>query len=593
MRKRFRITPEMRSRDPEKAALAFAEEGHPIVMLFGTTGNKCDCGDPECRAPGKHPIPSLHPRGHKDATTDSAAIIRGFKRLTNANYGIVPTGNLFILDADGPNGEASVAALNLSATPTVKTNRGRHFYCEGIGFSDEKLPKLDGVDFRYGGNGYVVGPGSRHVSGKHYRLLRDADEAAEITPAHFKARRTFTIDFSAAKPVIAEGGRNNVLTRIAGAMRAFGASRDAIRRALKVINEEDCSPPLPAREVEKIAESIGRYASTRERAFADIADVKVAKVRWLYAPYLPRGVLVMLDGRPGLGKSNFVSALTATLSTGRGVPWSDDRPRGKVLILSAEDDPARVLKPRLIANGANVEPGSIRFALELFTLDENGLALLRAEVMAFEPILVVIDPIVAFMSAGAELNKATDMTRFMAEVDKIAREYDCTILIVRHLRKSGDGDAMMQGIGSVALAGRVRSMLVMGKHPDDAEVKAVAHAKSNYGPEGPTFTFSLQQKDGVPVVRWLGIDETLDADRLVQPPSQSGPGRPPEASAEVRTFLESYLAGTERASTDVFGQAKSRAFAVVTVRRVARDMGVIMKRAGQKSLWSLPKHKKE
>lgn len=588
MRKRFRITPEMRSRDPERAATAFAKGGHPIVMLFGTTGNKCDCGDPECRAPGKHPIPSLHPRGHKDATTDPAVIRKGLKLCPNANYGIVATGNLFILDADGPNGEASVAALNLSATPTVKTNRGRHFYCEGIGLSHEKPPKLDGVDFRYGGNGYVVGPGSRHVKGSTYRFVGDANEAAEITPKHFKQKRTLRLDFSAVKATITEGGRNNELTRIAGALRALGASATAIKRALLEINRTDCTPALPVKEVEKIAQSISRYPSAREEAFADIAGVKVEKTSWLYQPYLARGIIVLLDGRPGLGKSNFVTALVAALTTGRPVPWSIDAPFGKVLILSAEDDPARILKPRLIANGANIKPGHIRFAKELFSLDENGVALLRAEVAMFRPDLVVIDPIIAFMAAGAELNNATDMTRFLSAIDKVAREYDCTILIIRHLRKSGDGDAMMQGIGSVAIAGRVRSMLVMAKHPDDPKVRAVAHAKSNYGPEGPTFTFTLGAGE-VPALEWLGIDETLDADRLLQPLSPAGPGRPPEQGDAIRAFLETYLAGTERDSKDVFGQAKSRAFATVTVRRVAREMGVVMKRSGVKSLWSLPK----
>jgi len=588
MRKRFRVTRDMRSRDPEKAALAFAKEGQPVLFLFGTTGNKCDCGDADCRGPGKHPIPSLHPHGLKDATTDEEFIVRGFERFPNANYGVVPTGNLFILDVDGPAGEASVATLNLAATATVKTNRGRHLYCEMVGFDDNKPPKLEGVDYRFNGNGYVVGPGSRHVKGTIYCFVGDAQRATEITPENFKAKRKLAVDFSAGKRAIAEGGRNNELTRIAGALRALGSSKAAIRQALLAINAKDCSPPLPAKEVEKIADSVGRYPSTREKAFSDIADVKVEKVRWLYSPYLPRGVVVMLDGRPGLGKSNFVSALAAALTTGRGVPWSDDAPVGKILILSAEDDPARILKPRLIANGANVEPGNIRFARELFSLDEQGIVLLRAEVADFEPDLVVIDPIIAFMGAGAELNKATDMTRFMSDVDSVAREFDCTILIVRHLRKSGDGDAMMQGIGSVALAGRVRSMLVMGKHPDDQAVRAVAHAKSNYGPEGPTFTFAVEAEKGVPVVRWLGIDETLDADRLVQPPKENGPGRPPIQSDEIAAFLRTYLEGTKRDSKEVFAQAKARAFAEVTVRRVARDIGVVTRREGVKSFWSLP-----
>lgn len=587
MRKQFRLTPGMRSRDAEEAALAFAKAGLPVVLLFGTTGETCDCGKPDCGAPGKHPISSLHPRGHKDATVDHNDIAKGFARFPNANYGVVPLGSLLIIDADGPEGETAVAALGLPVTMTVKTHRGHHYYFTVAGFAAEKLPKLGMVDYRHSANGYVVGPGSRHVRGTTYRLTGRGEEVASVDMTAFGKARKLRVDFSPKADKIAEGGRNNELTRIAGALRAFGASQRAISRALKAVNEADCSPPLPSSEVEKIAASVSRYPSARERMFSDIADVEVEKVEWLYAPYLPRGVLVMLDGRPGLGKSNFVAALAAALTTGRQLVWSESAPRGRLVILSAEDDAARILKPRLLANGANVSPGQIRFAQELFSLDEKGIELLRAEVASFQPDLVVIDPIIAFIGAGAELNKATDMTRFMTEIDKIAREFNCTILIIRHLRKSGDGDAMMQGIGSVAIAGRVRSMLVMGKHPDDPKVRAVAHAKSNYGPEGKTFTFTLSDGD-VPAVQWLGIDETLDADHLVQPSTPNGPGRPPEQSEAVRMFLETYLAETERPSTEVFTQAKARALANVTVRRVAREMGVIMKRVGVKSFWRLP-----
>ena len=522
MRKQFRFTPGMRSRDAEEAALAFAKAGLPVVLLFGTTGETCDCGKPDCGAPGKHPISSLHPRGHKDATVDHNDIAKGFARFPNANYGVVPLGSLLIIDADGPEGETAVAALGLPVTMTVKTHRGHHYYFTVAGFAAEKLPKLGMVDYRHSANGYVVGPSSRHVRGTIYRLTGRGEEVASVDMTAFGKARKLRVDFSPKSDKIAEGGRNNELTRIAGALRAFGASQRAISRALKAVNDADCSPPLLPNEVEKIAASVSRYPSARERVFSDIADVEVEKVEWLYAPYLPRGVLVMLDGRPGLGKSNFVAALAAALTTGRQVVWSESAPRGRLVILSAEDDAARILKPRLLANGANVSPGHIRFAQELFSLDEKGIELLRAEVASFQPDLVVIDPIIAFIGAGAE-----------------------------------------------------------------PKVRAVAHAKSNYGPEGKTFTFTLGDGD-VPAVQWLGIDETLDADRLVQPSTPNGPGRPPEQSEAVRMFLETYLAETERPSTEVFTQAKARALAIVTVRRVAREMGVIMKRVGVKSFWKLP-----
>src|SRR5207249_9946900 len=61
-------------------------------------------------------------------------------------------------------------------------------------------------------------------------------------------------------------------------------------------------------------------------------------VHWLWLRWLARGVLTLLDGDPGLGKSTLAAALAARISRGDG-----QQPPASVLILSAEDDPARVI----------------------------------------------------------------------------------------------------------------------------------------------------------------------------------------------------------------------------------------------------------
>ncbi len=48
-----------------------------------------------------------------------------------------------------------------------------------------------------------------------------------------------------------------------------------------------------------------------------MADVHAVDVEWLWKPYLPRGKVTIIRGMPGDGKSMFVVALIAALSTGR------------------------------------------------------------------------------------------------------------------------------------------------------------------------------------------------------------------------------------------------------------------------------------
>ena len=59
---------------------------------------------------------------------------------------------------------------------------------------------------------------------------------------------------------IPEGQRNNVLMRMAGAMRRTGFDSDAIVAALRVTNEQRCSPALTDAELGQIARSVARYA---------------------------------------------------------------------------------------------------------------------------------------------------------------------------------------------------------------------------------------------------------------------------------------------------------------------------------------------
>src|SRR5262245_51717688 len=122
------------------------------------------------------------------------------------------------------------------------------------------------------------------------------------------------------------------------------------------------------------------------RPFAAIAS---QPLQWFWRPWLARGVLTLLDGDPDLGKSTLAVELAAHVSRGTPVhippppppppPKEFDwlRPRKKkqtpaepppaaapplpetrrpesVLILSAEDNPATIIRPRLEAAGADL-----------------------------------------------------------------------------------------------------------------------------------------------------------------------------------------------------------------------------------------------
>jgi len=69
----------------------------------------------------------------------------------------------------------------------------------------------------------------------------------------------------------------------------------------------------------------------------------------------------MPAGEPGLGKSQLPAFLAATVSTNGHRPNREGRAElGSVIVLSAEDDAADTIIPRLIAAGAELSRDGIR-----------------------------------------------------------------------------------------------------------------------------------------------------------------------------------------------------------------------------------------
>jgi len=130
----------------------------------------------------------------------------------------------------------------------------------------------------------------------------------------------------------------------------------------------------------------------------------------LWPNRIARGKLTIIAGNPGLGKSQVTASIAAVVTTGG--QWPVDRSRadiGNVLFLTAEDDPADTLRPRLEAAGANLRrvhivegvvagytgDGSQRSRTFCLSADLQALETKLAEMK--DVALLVVDPITAFL----------------------------------------------------------------------------------------------------------------------------------------------------------------------------------------------------
>jgi len=189
-------------------AIECANRGWPVLPVWGVHDGRCDCPDPACQHPGKHPQGRLAPHGLKDATCAGDVICSWFSDGLLVNIGI-RTGpeSVIVLDIDPKNGGDIASLGNLPDTAIVETGGGGwhvyFVYPKGWDIRNSASKFAPGVDIR-GAGGYVLVPPSRHVSGKEYRWLRDPRGGIAELPASILARLTGEFDRAHPSPVTEE-----------------------------------------------------------------------------------------------------------------------------------------------------------------------------------------------------------------------------------------------------------------------------------------------------------------------------------------------------------------------------------------------------
>ncbi len=225
------------------------------------------------------------------------------------------------------------------------------------------------------------------------------------------------------------------------------------------------------------------------------ADVEPKDVHWLWHPYIPAGKVTIIEGDPGLGKSWMAYKLAADVSCGRGLPGqSHAMPPQRALLISAEDDVEDTIVPRLMSMGANLQNISIMVE-EGPVFDKEGRDRLEVTLKNFAAGIVFIDPIIAYMGAKVDMNKANEVREIMAGLKTLAEHTGTAIVVVRHLRKAKSGGAIHQGLGSIDFTAAARSVLMVMRN--GAGEPIVAHTKCNVGRKGRCLTYELDAEHGL------------------------------------------------------------------------------------------------
>jgi AAA domain len=304
-------------------------------------------------------------------------------------------------------------------------------------------------------------------------------------------------------------------------------SRPAFKARLTPTTSAPLDKPRQSRPVPPNENAV---PCTRTRV---LADVEARRVDWLWDGRIARGAISLIDGDPGLGKSTATLDIAARVSRGAPMPFDG---RGAcepatVVLMTAEDDLAATIRPRLNAAGADVRRVVAVEAMPTRrdpdappTLSPEDIGKLEREVTQLRAALVVIDPLMAFLSADVDANRDADVRRVLRVLAAMAQRTRAAVLIVRHLNK-GMGSALYRGGGSIGIAGAARSVMLVGpepkEDPDDGDngVRVLASVKSNLAKLAPSIRWQLvdDREHGAARIEWLDVRDDITADRLTSP----------------------------------------------------------------------------
>ncbi len=357
-----------------------------------------------------------------------------------------------------------------------------------------------------------------------------------------------------------------------------------------------------------------------------IHAVQAKPIDWLWPQRIPIGKLTLLAGDPGLGKSMLSLDIAARLS--RATPFPDapsDPLRASVpasgsssiienidplkldsslvirpsslpattLLLSAEDDPADTIRPRLQAAGADLtrillthpDEGQPKAFSPYSLQDPDNIGILEFAVECNHNVrLLIIDPISAYLG-NCNTARNDSVRKALAPLAQLAASHDIAILAITHLRKSNTQRAIYRAMDSLAFAAASRSVWFLTADPADRTRRIFSAAKANLAQEAPALAFRIA--DNRIIWESQSLPMTVD-EALAKAPDPNAAMDRKQAVA----WLTEILGQAPLPMAEVVDQGRKLGFTYATLRRAKDDLGVLTKRNGFGELggwlWELP-----
>ena len=325
-------------------------------------------------------------------------------------------------------------------------------------------------------------------------------------------------------------------------------------------------------------------------------DINAKRLHWLWPKRLARRKVNGLQGDPGEGKSLITIDIAARVSRGDDFPDGASCEAGNVIIISSEDDGDDTLRPRLEAAGADLSRIRLWTIIDGLPTFPKDLSKLAEVIKADKAALVILDPLEAFLDEKTDPNSNPSVRRVLAKLAKLATQFDCCILIVRHLSKDPKiTNAKYRGSGSIAITGAARLNWHAGSTPKEPDNHVFALVKSNLSKAAGALGYRIvdaiitdQHGEKIETARieWTGAIGT-SANELLQAPEPEKRGPNPAKLETAIAFLREALKdGLPHESEPLTEEAKKQGIARGTLWNAQKELGVRPKKLGFAGGWA-------
>lgn len=331
--------------------------------------------------------------------------------------------------------------------------------------------------------------------------------------------------------------------------------------------------------------SKARWVALQGSPLQTIASVQPREAEYLAEPYLPRGMITILAGHAGQGKTTLALWLASHVSNGDLMPGGKP---GNVYYFTTENDESIVLRPRLEAMDARLDRVMVmRSNARQLTLTDPRLFEMH-KIFDGKPDLIVFDPVQSYVGKKLDMNRTDDVRFMMDNLNKLLHATNAAVVLICHTKKAPmgfNGRPCELINGSSDFVNAARSVCFLGRDPARPDVCVVAQEKNSLGLPGASLAFTIGE-DGA--VHWSDEECELTAAQILtySDEKRRHAARPSE---RAQAALRDLLAKNEKMrSTDILEACAKQGISRSAVYRARDELPIQKQRTGMGSFWSMP-----